>query len=180
MADIVLTEPEERPADAWAALGVDGAGASASGAAPGLAGGVVRGQVTLREVAFRYADIEPEVLSGVSCRIEPGAVFLTKNEDGSETVWFTTLHDPERRRVAFVRVIPAFALIEMAIDVAPRAEGGSRLRFAYRLTGLSDAGNAHIRGARPTDFAPLRERTAWLARSLDHFLATGTMLRRPL
>jgi ATP-binding cassette subfamily B protein RaxB len=72
LADIVLTEPEERPADAWAALGVDGAGASASGAVPGLAGGVVRGQVTLREVAFRYADIEPEVLSGVSCRIEPG------------------------------------------------------------------------------------------------------------
>lgn len=72
LADIVLTEPEERPADAWAALGVDGAGASASGAVPGLAGGVVRGQVTLREVSFRYADIEPEVLSGVSCCIEPG------------------------------------------------------------------------------------------------------------
>ena len=121
-----------------------------------------------------------ELLRSSSGFVEQGAVFVAKNEDGSETVWFTTLHDPERRRVAFVRVIPAFALIEMTIDVAPRAEGGSRLRVAYRLTGLSAAGNEHIGQARATGFAPLRERTAWLARSLDHFIAAGTMLRRPL
>jgi len=56
LADIVLTAPETDPA-------LPAAAASASDAAPCL---------ELREVRFRYADGEPEVLRGVNLRIEPG------------------------------------------------------------------------------------------------------------
>ena len=54
LADIVLTAPEPQALDA---------GAAARQPAPGI---------ELRDVSFRYSDGEPEILRGVSLRVEPG------------------------------------------------------------------------------------------------------------
>ncbi len=62
LADIVLAAPE--------ATGAGGLGWGADGRAGDV--GVIEGRIELRDVHFRYADAEPEVLSGVSLLIEPG------------------------------------------------------------------------------------------------------------
>ncbi len=61
LADIVLTAPEADVAQR--AAGATGAAEPAAAAAAGI---------ELRDVSFRYADGEPEVLRNVSLRVEPG------------------------------------------------------------------------------------------------------------
>lgn len=64
LADIVLTEPEERPLG-WALEGGGRGGAA-------VFAGALQGGIRVQGLHFRYADIEPEVLCGVSFEVRPG------------------------------------------------------------------------------------------------------------
>jgi len=75
LADIVLTEPEERPL-AWTLAqpepGGAGQGAGFNAGQGAWRGAALQGGLVLKNLHFRYADLEPEVLSGVSFAVAPG------------------------------------------------------------------------------------------------------------
>jgi ATP-binding cassette subfamily B protein RaxB len=68
LADIVLTAPEERPLT-WT---LEGTQSSEHGHTSAVFAGAVQGHIRVQGLHFRYADIEPEVLSGVSLEVRPG------------------------------------------------------------------------------------------------------------
>jgi hypothetical protein len=106
--------------------------------------------------------------------VEKACVFVTPYPPEGRTIWVTSVHDPAARRVEFVRVSGEQLVTLMALRVEP-AGAGSRLHVQYTLVALDAAGQAVVDQARATGL-PHAEVARSIARRLEHFLTTGTML----
>jgi hypothetical protein len=78
--------------------------------------------------------------SGVA---EPGAVFATKGEGGSEIIWLVAEHVAPRR-VHLVRWHPATMVVDMELDLASAQPGTTWLDIRYTYTAVGPAGHAMI------------------------------------
>lgn len=116
-----------------------------------------------------------ELVYAASGRIEPGCVFTTQPPGLPEKeVWVVAAHDRLRRRVAFIRFLPGHCVTRMDIFLENSGESGTRITCAKVFTSLGPAGDALLERFTPEDHE------AWLRGlgvKLDHYLATGTMLR---
>jgi hypothetical protein len=107
--------------------------------------------------------------SGVA---EDGCVFATADEHGGETVWVVSRYEPAAGIIEFVMVTAGLLATRLAI--ALHADGaGTRAVWRRTFTSLSPAGEMAM--ALPAAHAPARLRR--LEEQLEHYLATGTMLR---
>lgn len=104
---------------------------------------------------------------------EPGCVFTTMRHGDSETVWMVVDHEPPRR-VRFVRVTPGETAVEIEILVSPRGSTESSVDIRYTYTSLGPAGGRRLRSI--TESAWRTDMEFW-ERGMNHFLATGEMLR---
>ncbi len=102
---------------------------------------------------------------------ELGSVFITPNEDGSETTWLTIEYEPPRR-IGFVWVWPQMAAARLRFELE-RAGNETHLHAHYEYTGLSEPGNAEVE--RYTD-AWFGEKMKKFEAALNHYLATGKMI----
>lgn len=107
--------------------------------------------------------------------VEEGCIFVTDHPPEGRTIWITVRHDPAARRVEFLRVTPGSHVSRMALAADPEGPGGSRLEIGFGFTSLGERGDALL--AALADGRALGERAGKLARSLDHYLRTGAMLR---
>lgn len=119
---------------------------------------------------------EAEVLRSSSGLAEEGCVFRTTAPGEPETVWIVTRHEPSEGRVEFARVTPGLVATRLSVQVQPEAESRSRVDVVYELTPTSPEGAAHV--ARNHSEEAFRASLAWWERSMNHFLATGRVLRR--
>ena len=78
--------------------------------------------------------------SGVA---EPGAIFTSRDGDGSEIVWFTLAHDVPRH-VRFVRWHPAGLLVDIELDLSSPAPDTTWLDVRYTYTATSPGGAQRI------------------------------------
>ena len=101
LSDIVLTAPEADEPGAWGAKPADG---------------LVAGSLKLSDVHFRYSDLEPEVLRGVSFEVQPGeSVAIAGPSGGGKTTLLKLLlgiHAPSQG--------------ELVVDGQPLAQLGAK------------------------------------------------------
>jgi len=109
-------------------------------------------------------------LSGVA---EDGCVFITPNEDKSETTWVVSEYDPAALRIAFVWVNPGrvAAQIRISLERAPQDTTRSHIRYVY--TGLSEAGNREVERY---DEAWFRHKMQSWETGINHYLRTGKVI----
>ena len=111
--------------------------------------------------------------SGVA---EPGCVFRTAGSGGPDATWVITTHDIAHRVVEFAQFVGDYSVVTLRIEVAD-AGSGSAVAIRYTATpidvaGAAWVGHAYAQGA-------FDQRMRWWEQSMNHFLATGTMLRAP-
>jgi hypothetical protein len=81
--------------------------------------------------------------SGVA---EYGCVFVTPNEDGTESTWVVTDYDLASFRIAFAWVNPGLvaAQIRIGLSRSTKAPGHTSALIQYTYTGLSAQGNLEV------------------------------------
>ncbi len=110
--------------------------------------------------------------SGVA---EPGCVFQTIEPSRPATIWIITEHDPDRGAVAFARVTPGLVASTLRVKIDGRRDGTSAVSVHYAVVPTSPEGEAYA--AVRYDQPELLDSVAWWERSMNHYLATGEMLR---
>jgi hypothetical protein len=107
--------------------------------------------------------------SGVA---EYNCIFETEfPHTGGRETWIVS-HYQKDRGIEFVRFTPDQKIIKLDICLSGARAGGTRLLWRKIYTGLSPEGNQVI-AAMADDFEPEAGR---IARMLNHYLKTGTML----
>lgn len=109
--------------------------------------------------------------SGVA---EDGCVFVTPNEDSSETVWTVTEYDAANFRIGFVWVNPGVATARIRIKLAGTPEGTTKAFIQYAYTGLSLAGNRAVERYDREWFTSKMQ--SWET-AINHYLRTGAIIR---
>ena len=84
---------------------------------------------------------DPVILSGDG--FEKGTAFVTAHH-GHTTYWLVMDYDTRAHRALYVRVTPERDMGTVEVSILPNRAGGSTVRVAYRLTGLSSAGNQSL------------------------------------
>ena len=84
---------------------------------------------------------DPVILSGDG--YEKGTAFVTSNH-GHTTYWLVTDYDTGAKHAQYVRVTPGANTGTVDVSITSSGNGGSTVNVAYRLTGLSPAGNADL------------------------------------
>ena len=88
---------------------------------------------------------EPRYVHPADGHAEEGMVFTTGH--GSEdTIWMLVRHDPQAGIVEYARVTPGSRVATVLVQCASLEAARTRVTVIYRFTGLSDAGNALVRG----------------------------------
>ena len=108
--------------------------------------------------------------------IEKDCVFTTPNAGGADTVWQVTRYDREKYAIEFLRVTPAENVVRINIHLREKGKGISETSISYRYTALNERQNRFIRDELEKQF---NDSMDWWEKAINHFLATGTMLKKP-
>ena len=87
----------------------------------------------------------PRYLHPSGGKAEQGMVFTT-GHNNEETVWMMTRHEPASGVVEYARITPGSRAATVLVQCSPLDLGRTRVTVIYVITGLSEAGNAWIRG----------------------------------
>ena len=116
-----------------------------------------------------------ELLRSASGYAEEGCVFRTTLPGEPETIWIVTRHEPGAGRVDFARVTAGRVATRLTVRVQAAGEGQSSVDITYELTPTSPEGERIVTGRHAEE--AFHKSMAWWERSMNHFLATGTILR---
>jgi hypothetical protein len=108
--------------------------------------------------------------SGVA---EYGCVFITPNEDSTESIWVVTDYDPATFHIAFAWVNPGRVAAQIRIRLRRSAGDSPSHTHAfvqYTYTGLSTEGNREVERYDQKWF--LHKMQSWEA-AINHYLQTG-------
>jgi hypothetical protein len=105
--------------------------------------------------------------SGVA---EAGCVFITPNEDGSETIWLVTEYEPAAFKIAFAWVNPGLIAAQISIRLEAESSNETTAHICYTYTGLSEQGNREVQRYDSEWFA--HKMRSWQA-AINHYLKTG-------
>jgi hypothetical protein len=101
---------------------------------------------------------------------EAGCVFVTPNQDGSETTWMVTEYDSAKSRIAFVWILPGLVAAQIAIWLKEDSVGTTTAHIGYTYTGLSAEGNREVERYDQEWFR--HKMQSWEA-AINHYLKTG-------
>src|SRR5208282_4130596 len=107
--------------------------------------------------------------SGVA---ECGCVFITPNEDRTETIWVVTDYDPASFRIGFAWVNPGLVAAQITICLSNSSGvlGHTSALIQYTYTGLSAEGNREVERYDQKWFR--HKMQSWEA-AINHYLQTG-------
>jgi hypothetical protein len=105
--------------------------------------------------------------SGVA---EYSCVFVTPNEDGTETTWIVTDYGPASFRIGFAWVNPGLMAARITISLSRNAAGHTTALIQYVYTGLSAEGNLEVEGY---DQKWFRHKMQHWEAAINHYLQTG-------
>jgi hypothetical protein len=84
---------------------------------------------------------EPFILSGDG--YEEGTAWVTTGH-GHTAYWYVTNYNTPGRHAQYVRVTPGANTGSVDVSIASNGNGGATVTVAYKLTGLSAAGNDNL------------------------------------
>lgn len=116
-----------------------------------------------------------EMIHSASGVAEEGCVFRTEWSDYPATVWMITRHDEPAGIVEFVRVTTDLLATRLRIKIEATPDGATAVHIRYTHTPISPAGRKFIAAHYPQE--EFDKSMAWWEKSMNHFIATGTMLR---
>jgi len=87
----------------------------------------------------------PRYVHPADGRAEQGMVFTT-GHGGEETIWMVIRHEPSAGIVEYARVTPGSRVASVLVQCAALEPARTRVTVIYTFTGLSEAGNALVRG----------------------------------
>lgn len=119
-------------------------------------------------------DWQYEILHSRSGVAEVGCVFRT----ALDMVWIVVKHDPLDRVVEFARVKNDLLASRLIIQVEPTPDGFCECHVHYSWTPISEAGQTLA--AEDLEESKLLEDTAWWVESLNYFLKTGDVRKKPI
>ena len=88
---------------------------------------------------------DPTYLHPSDGRAQAGMVFTTSH-GAEETVWMSTRYEPAAGLVEYARLTPGSRIGTVLVQCSRVNEKRTRVTVIYTLTGLTDKGNAYIRG----------------------------------
>jgi len=107
---------------------------------------------------------------------EPGCVFITPEEDGSESIWQCTEYQPEALRIAYDWVRPGLMAAQIHIQLEARDDGRTNAHLRYAYTALSEPGNAELHRM---DRAWFEDKMNSWQSAINHYLQTGRCISGP-
>jgi len=116
-----------------------------------------------------------ELIHSASGFAEDGGVFRTVAANGADTVWMITRHSFAEGLVEFVRVTAGLVATRLRIELRPAPGDTTTVVIRYLHTPISEAGARFI--AEHYSEGASHAAMAWWERSMNHFLASGTVLR---
>jgi len=87
---------------------------------------------------------DPQFRVPASGEMEPGAVFTTREPDGTETIWTTLSFDRALHQVSYLRTTPGSRVGRVDVCCQPAAELGTTAEMTYTFTALTPAGNDYL------------------------------------
>jgi hypothetical protein len=96
-----------------------------------------------------------------------GAVFVTRDSDGTETVWVITTLDHKKRRIVYTSVTPNLKVSVIDISCGPDGVNYAKARVSYTITALSEKGNRYVSSFSKEHY------DEWMAnweRAINHYL----------
>lgn len=117
-----------------------------------------------------------ELLRSSSGYAEEGCVFRTRPPGEPETIWIVTRHEPASGRVELARVTAGLVATRLLVEVEARGANASSVRITYHFTPTSEEGAR--KAATSHSEEAFRASMEWWERSMNHYLATGRLLRR--
>ena len=102
---------------------------------------------------------------------EAGCVFLTRDRLG-ESVWMITRHEPQRRFLEMVKVIPGVTAGKITITLRENQERGTDAQITYAFTALGEAGERFVQDFTESYYAEFMRH--WEAELNDYIRAGKT------
>src|SRR5208283_243154 len=112
------------------------------------------------------------MISSESRIAEQDCVFITPEEDGSESSWQCTEHQPDSLRIGYGWVRPGLIAAQIHIQLEGRDDGKTNAHIRYAYTALSEAGNAELHRMDKAWFE--HKMSAWQS-AINHYLRTGKL-----
>lgn len=116
---------------------------------------------------------EPLLVLSESGVAEPDCVFVTQDIP-CDAVWYVTRHEPDRRLVEMLKIVPELTVCKLTIEVVPAA-AGCAATITYCHTSLGPPGDALIDSFSQENYE--RFMRDWEGR-MNHFLTHGEALRK--
>lgn len=105
---------------------------------------------------------------------ETGCVFQTDFPGEGPSVWLAHKIDPVNHEGEYIRFIPNLAIATLKFDVVAKTEESITYNVTRTFIGLSDYGNIYAE----RESAATPALTGFLEQSLNHYVKTGTILKR--
>lgn len=106
---------------------------------------------------------------------EKGCVFRTSSVDAKDTFWVITRYSREEHEIVFARYTPDSVVCLLEIVLEPAGAHRSKVHITYTYTAIAPEGNPWIDNLTEEDFL---ETMRFWEKAINHYLATGTTLKR--
>ncbi len=117
------------------------------------------------------------MIHSISGLVEKGCVFSTPHHGEEQTLWEVCHHDPANFEVGFVRFTPNKNLVHIHIVVQNETSGKeeSKSTINYVFTPLTEEEQESMNTTLEQEFI---QSMTWWEKAINHYLATGLMLKR--
>jgi hypothetical protein len=114
-----------------------------------------------------------KILQSVSGVAELDCVFLTDSPSDGTKTWICTRYEPNRE-ISYTAFSTLGYIMRLDISLAPIGGGRCSVSWWRRFIAVNETGDSWINSI---DRDAIAKATLGLSKLLDHYLATGTMLR---
>ncbi len=117
---------------------------------------------------------EYKMIHSKSGLIEQDCVFSTPHHSEFDTIWQVTQYDKENYKIEFIRLSPNENIVKINIHLKEIDSKTTQANISYQHSALNPEQNDFITNELEKSF---EQSMNWWEKSINHYLATGEMLK---